>query len=78
MLGKRERGRINPISKVKIFTKGFFYRVLFSFFFFLRMDRLDAFVRENWGLMECENFWIWDININESYSIFTIELKYWG
>lgn len=33
---------------------------------------MDAFVRENWGLMECENFW--NININESF-FFCIELN---
>lgn len=31
---------------------------------------MDAFVRENWGLTECENFW----NINESF-FFYIELN---
>lgn len=33
---------------------------------------MDAFVRENWGLMECENFW--NININESFFLY-IELN---
>lgn len=37
---------------------------------------MDAFVRENWDLMERENFWKWDININES-SFFYIESKYY-